>query len=67
MEMFECESSLISAYGYDPKALALDIEFHSGGTWRYLGVTQERFEEFLRSRSKGKHFLAHIKGKYEAV
>lgn len=65
MRMFPCESSLISAYGYDPKALQLDIDFHKGGVYRYSGVTQDRFEEFLRASSKGQHFLQHIKGKYD--
>ena len=55
----------ITTYGYDPATLQLDIEFHKGGRYRYSGVTQERFEDFLRSTSKGKHFLAEIKGKYE--
>lgn len=65
MKMFPCESSLIRAYGYDPETLEMDIEFNNGGTYRYSGVTQERFNEFLRAESKGKHFLAEIKGKYD--
>lgn len=65
MEMFSCDSSLIESYGYDPKKLELDINFHKGGVYRYFGMTQERFEQFLRSGSKGKHFLAEIKGKYD--
>jgi hypothetical protein len=65
--MFDCESSLIARYGYDPAKLEMDIDFHKGGIYRYRGVTQERFEEFLRAPSKGKHFLSNIKGKYETV
>ena len=65
MRMNQCDSTLIHSYGYDPATLQLDIEFHKGGRYRYSGVTQERFEDFLRSTSKGKHFLAEIKGKYE--
>ena len=65
MRMFDCDSSLIARYGYDPKTLEMDIDFKVGGIYRYKGVTQERFEDFLRSPSKGKHFLSNIKGKYE--
>ena len=64
MEMFPCESSLIASYGYDPKTRELRIDFHKGGVYSYADVPQEAFEEFLRSSSKGKHFLSDIKGKY---
>jgi hypothetical protein len=62
--MHGCSSSLLSAYGYDKNTLDLDITFRSGPTWRYSGVPLDTFLEFLRSGSKGKHFNAHIKGKY---
>ena len=64
MRMFNCESSLIRAYGYDPGKRDLDIEFMRGGTYRYADVPQEAFEEFLRAESKGKHFLANIRDKF---
>lgn len=64
MQMFDCESTLIAQYGYDPKTREMRINFHKGGTYSYADVPQEAFEEFLRAPSKGKHFLAHIKGAY---
>lgn len=67
MRMYLTESTLIASYGYDPEKQEMDIDFHKGGVYRYFGVTQEAFNEFLRAPSKGKHFLAHIKGKYEYV
>ena len=65
MKMFDCDSSLIARYGYDPATGEFRVEFNQGGTYVYKGMTLERFEEFLRAESKGKHFLKAIKGKYE--
>lgn len=64
--MCAADSSLIATYGYDPEKLLLRIAFHQGGMWDYRGLTMERFLEFVRSESKGKHFLREIKGKYDA-
>lgn len=67
MDMHDCSSSLIAAYGYEPKTEQMDIRFHKGGTYRYSNVPQEVFEGFLQADSKGRYFLAEIKpngGKY---
>jgi hypothetical protein len=63
--MTAAESSLIAAYGYDPEKQEMDIDFHKGGRYRYFAVPQEAFNEFVRAPSKGKHFLASIKGVYD--
>jgi hypothetical protein len=63
--MYDCKSSLIARYGYDPKKLEMAVDFHNGGVYLYKGVVQQRFEEFIRASSKGKFFLSNIKGKYE--
>ena len=67
MRMFDCSSSLIHSYGFDPASLEMKVKFNEGGTYVYKGMTQDRFEEFVRAPSKGKHFLKAIKGKYEWV
>ena len=67
MRMFQTESTLINSYGYDPATKVLRIEFQKGGTWEYADVPQDKFEDFLRADSKGKHFLANIKGTYTAT
>lgn len=66
MRMFSCESSLIAAYGYAPEAELLEIEFHRGGRYRYRNVGEAKFLEFLRASSKGKYFIANIKGSHDA-
>lgn len=59
------ESSNIASEGYDPDTLTLELTFKSGQTYRYVGVTPERYQAFRGAESKGKHFHQYIKGKYE--
>ena len=63
--MFDCDSSLIHSYGYDPDTLEFMVNFHKGGAYTYKGVTQDRFADFLRAKSKGQYFLQSIKGLYQ--
>jgi hypothetical protein len=63
--MYPAESSLIASYGYDPEAQTLRIAFHQGGTWDYAGVTMDVFLGFVQANSKGKYFLASIKGRHK--
>jgi len=63
--MHPCTSSLLSAYGYKPETLELRATFKDGTTWRYLGVTPERFQAFIEAPSKGKHFMREIARKYQ--
>ena len=63
--MFPVDSSNLAAIGYDAPTLTLRVRFHSGETWQYPGVSQNVFETFLYSSSKGKFFNTYIRGKYE--
>lgn len=60
----ESKSSNIRAIEYEPDASRLTIDFHSGGRYAYDGVTAAEHDTFTRAASHGKHFHAHIKGKY---
>ena len=62
--MHAARSSLIASYGYDQATGDMDIAFSSGSTWRYSGVTMDLFTRFLQAPSKGKFFIAEIKGKH---
>lgn len=64
MQMFNCESSQIAAYGYEPEAREMQVEFTRGGTYRYRDVPQETFEAFLRAESKGSFHYHAIRGKF---
>ena len=57
------ESSNIRSIGYENKTL--EIEFHSGGTYRYNEVGEEVYKSFLEAESKGKYFHQYIKGVFE--
>lgn len=55
------ESSHIKSIGYDGPSSTLEIEFKTGSIWSYQPITQEGWEEFLKSESKGAFFHEKIK------
>ncbi len=57
-------SSNLRSVGYDDSSEILEIEFQSGGVYRYYGVPREVFEELLNASSKGRYFLANIRDTY---
>lgn len=59
-------SSNIAAWGYDPQAQCLDVEFLDGAIYRYTGVTPLTAEGFHIAESKGKFVHAYLKGKFES-
>jgi len=65
-DMIAVESSNIDAVGYTEDDQHLFVTFKNGDTWRYDGVPQETFEDFINSDSAGKAFHSMIKGKFES-
>lgn len=66
IHMQPVESSQIHSVGFDAGRQTLAMQFRSGGpVYEYAGVTQEQYDAFLAAESKGKHFGAHIKGKFD--
>ena len=60
------ESSQIHSAGFDASRQILALRFRAGGpVYEYSGFTQEQYDAFLKAESKGKHFGAHIKGKFD--
>jgi hypothetical protein len=57
-------SSSIAEIGFDDDAEMLEVKFVSGSLYRYLGVSQDVYEDFRRAPSKGAFFNAHIKDAY---
>lgn len=55
------ESSLITKGHYDPASQVLTVEFTSGKTYAYAGVTPEVWAEMAAAESKGKFFNARIR------
>jgi hypothetical protein len=57
------KSDSIASIGYD-NDIGLEVEFVSGGVYRYFGVERRTFEEFKKAPSKGTFFLEEIRGAY---
>ncbi len=57
-------SSSLRAVGYDLAAGILEVEFRSGGVYRYYGVPPEVYRELLNAPSKGKYFQEHIRDEF---
>ena len=65
MDYREVKSSSIKMVGYDSKTLELEIEFNSGGIYRYAQVLQSLANGLLNSESKGMYFTTEIRGKFQ--
>jgi hypothetical protein len=61
------KSTNIKAVGYDKKDKTLEVEFHSGGTYKYNNVPKSLFDRIKKVKSPGKFFHKHIRreNKYE--
>ena len=62
MQRKPVKSSNIKSVGYEDHVL--EIEFNSGGIYKYLEVGPTVYEEFLKSSSLGKYFHKFIKGNF---
>ncbi|MFC4451660.1 KTSC domain-containing protein [Halorussus aquaticus] len=58
-------SSSIRSIGYDDEDETLEIEFQSGGVYRYDDVSRETYESFLGARSHGTYFHENVRGQYD--
>lgn len=64
MERIPVTSKNIQSVGYDAESQTLEVEFNTGALYQYANVSQEIFDGFIGSDSKGKYFAANIKGRY---
>lgn len=55
------ESSQIKSVGYNEATHNLDIEFKSGGIYRYANVPREVHQALVTAPSIGSYFYKHIK------
>lgn len=65
MQRTPVKSGQIVSIGHDPATSTLEIEFPRGALYRYTGVSAEDAAKFIGAESAGKHFAAHIKGKFD--
>ena len=61
------QSSSLRSIGYDRSTHTLEVEFRSGGVYRYNGVPDTIWSELRRSESKGKFFLEHVRDHFAAT
>jgi hypothetical protein len=55
------QSSNVKSVGYDPGAEILEVQFISGGIYRYSGVCPEKYEALMAAPSVGSFIQRHIK------
>ena len=60
-------SSVIRAALYDPDRQVLDILFTTGRRYLYHHVPAEAADAFRAAFSKGRHFNAHIRDRYDCT
>lgn len=60
-------STVIRSARYDPDREVLDITFTTGRRYLYHGVTAVTADAFRAAFSKGRHFNAHIRDRYECT
>ena len=58
------ESSSIVSEGYDVQTNSLDIEYVTGGVYRYFAVPASVYAQFLAADSKGSFVNTVIKKNY---
>lgn len=58
---YKPDSTTIDTATYDPITNLLIIDFKSGSSYLYYGVTLETWSEFMEAKSAGKFFAANIK------
>jgi hypothetical protein len=58
-------SSSIRSLGYSGDERELEIEFQSGGIYRYSDVPRETYEGLLGARSHGSYFHENVRGQYD--
>ena len=58
-------SSVIARLGYDQDTETLEVEFHTGRIYRYVGVPPSVYEALLNAESLGRYFNERIRDHYE--
>lgn len=64
MDRTPVSSSTVTSVGYDPDTLTLEVEYFSGGTYQYMNVPQDVYNELMASSSVGSYLARNIKNLY---
>lgn len=66
-ERVRVKSSVIAAVTYDDAHSILQVEFHTGRIYDYLGVPRRAYEALLAAESIGQYFNQVIRTSYRSV
>ena len=58
------KSESIESIGYNPTDLTLEIEFRTGGVYRYLNVPESVYFALMAASSKGRYFDHSIRDRF---
>jgi len=58
------EVNNLRAIRYDAQRRVLEIQFHAGGIYQYLGVPAEVYRQLLAAEQPKKYYERYIKHKY---
>lgn len=61
MDRYSVASSNIASIGYDAPSQTLEVEFLNGTIYQYYGVTENMYDELMKTGSKGRFLNAYIK------
>jgi KTSC domain len=64
MRRVPVDSDALASVGYDASKSVLEIEFTSGGVYRYYGVPAAAHRRLMDAESHGRHFAAHVRDRY---
>ena len=64
MKRQSVQSTNLRSVGYDEISRELEIEFHSGGIYKYSSVPLSVYQGLMNAASKGRYFHSYIKDVY---
>lgn len=65
MQRTTVSSSDIRSIGYDPSTAVLEVEFNTGGVYRYFNVPAHIHSNFMVAASHGKFLNDYIRYNYQ--
>jgi hypothetical protein len=64
MNWLPLESKMFTSVSYDTDKQTLYLRFRSGEVYRYFDFPVAEYQAFLDAESRGRFFLAHIRGQF---
>lgn len=56
-------STNVKSIGYDKIQKIMEVEFHTGGIYRYFDVTEQEHSALMKAESIGSHLMRNIRQK----